>query len=37
MLLARLADLWRHADEATRREFLAMPEVAVLIEDAACS
>ena len=26
----------RHADEETRRAFLAIPEVAALMEDAAC-
>lgn len=36
-LLARLTDLWRHADEDTRRAFLAIPEVAVLLEDATCN
>lgn len=36
-LLARLTDLWHHADEETRRAFLSMPEVASLLEDAQCS
>lgn len=36
-LLARLTDLWRYADEQTRRAFLSTPEVAALLEDAACS
>jgi hypothetical protein len=35
-LLARLADLWRLADEETRRSFLSLPEVAAAFEDAAC-
>lgn len=34
-LLERLKDLWRHADEGTRRAFLSTPEVAVLLEEAA--
>jgi hypothetical protein len=36
LLLPGLADLRRHADEGTRRAFLSMPEVAVLLEDAGC-
>ncbi|MBY0228492.1 MAG: hypothetical protein K2W96_04345 [Gemmataceae bacterium] len=36
-LLERLTDLWRHADEGTRREFLSMPEVVSLLGEAACS
>jgi hypothetical protein len=35
-LLARLADLWRVADEETRRRFLSMPEVAAAFDDATC-
>lgn len=36
VVLKRLADLWRLADEETRRTFLSMPEVAAF-EEAACS
>jgi hypothetical protein len=35
-VLGRLADLWRVADNETRRRFLSMPEVAAAFEDAAC-
>jgi hypothetical protein len=34
MILKRLADLWRLADEDTRREFLAMPDVADALQVA---
>jgi hypothetical protein len=36
VVLRRLADLWRLADEETRRTFLAMPEAAAALEEAAC-
>lgn len=36
-VLERLADLWKHADEDTRRAFLSMPEVTALLEDAVCN
>lgn len=37
VVLRRLADLWRLADEDTRREFLSMPEVTLAFEEATCN